>query len=64
MIKISKSETKALLKLYPNSKVIIARHHNYLGGYETDKPYGYIMEQRGFKPKQRHPKKRKPNDKT
>lgn len=60
MIRITKAETEALLKLYPNSKVIITRHHCYLGGYETDKPYVYLMEQRGFKPKKRHSKKRKP----
>ena len=64
MIRITKAETKALLKVYPNSKVIIVKRHNYLGGYETDRPYAYIMEQRGFKPKKGHPKKRKPNDKT
>ena len=59
MIRITKAETKALLKLFPNAKIIIARHHNYLGGYETDKPFAFIMEQRGFKPKKRHPPKKK-----
>lgn len=64
MIKITKAEKKAIMILYPNSKVTTAKHNSFLGGYETDKPYAFIMEQRGFRPKQRHPKKRKPNDKT
>ena len=50
--------------LYPNTKVTTAKHNSFLGGYETDNPYAYISEQRGFTPKQKHPKRENHKYKT
>ncbi len=50
MVRITKSERKAILTRYPDAWIFCTRHHAFLAGYDTAPPSRYLDKLRGGQP--------------